>query len=195
MKRYLILWMRTNLIWSKGVCICIVLCGNVLSDIFLFLQSKQTATPEVDKKIEEYKRENPGMFSWEIRDKLLKDGVCDRNNVPSGETRVMDFLWNLKIAPKPRKWHRLKLKGSQFYSKFSLYIIYNFVYRDHLPNLIILWKSFFFSSSERNQSHPALQVRRSRWWWRVWRWGGEEGDGREWLADETQHRWHPGRQM
>lgn len=25
------------------------------------------------------------MFSWEIRDKLLKDGVCDRGTVPSGE--------------------------------------------------------------------------------------------------------------
>ena len=51
--------------------------------------SKQTASPEVDKKIEEYKRENPGMFSWEIRDKLLKDGVCDRNNVPSGRRRFL----------------------------------------------------------------------------------------------------------
>nr|XP_033487942.1 paired box protein Pax-3b isoform X2 [Epinephelus lanceolatus] len=40
-------------------------------------------TPDVEKRIEEYKRENPGMFSWEIRDKLLKDGICDRNNVPS----------------------------------------------------------------------------------------------------------------
>lgn len=38
----------------------------------------------MEKKIEEYKRENPGMFSWEIRDKLLKDAVCDRNTVPSG---------------------------------------------------------------------------------------------------------------
>ncbi|XP_046733150.1 paired box protein Pax-3a isoform X2 [Silurus meridionalis] len=43
----------------------------------------KNTTPDVDKKIEEYKRENPGMFSWEIRDKLLKDGICDRNNVPS----------------------------------------------------------------------------------------------------------------
>ncbi|KTF94960.1 hypothetical protein cypCar_00021112, partial [Cyprinus carpio] len=43
----------------------------------------KSTTPDVDKKIEEYKRENPGMFSWEIRDKLLKDGICDRNNVPS----------------------------------------------------------------------------------------------------------------
>ena len=46
---------------------------------------KQVATPDVEKRIEEYKRENPGMFSWEIRDKLLKDGVCDRSTVPSGE--------------------------------------------------------------------------------------------------------------
>nr|XP_061797754.1 paired box protein Pax-3-like isoform X6 [Nerophis lumbriciformis] len=40
-------------------------------------------TPDVEKRIEECKRENPGMFSWEIRDKLLKDGICDRDNVPS----------------------------------------------------------------------------------------------------------------
>nr|XP_006008680.1 PREDICTED: paired box protein Pax-3 isoform X1 [Latimeria chalumnae] len=43
----------------------------------------KVTTPDVEKKIEEYKRENPGMFSWEIRDKLLKDGVCDRNTAPS----------------------------------------------------------------------------------------------------------------
>ncbi|XP_078281684.1 paired box protein Pax-7 isoform X2 [Rhinoraja longicauda] len=43
----------------------------------------RVATPDVEKKIEEYKRENPGMFSWEIRDKLLKDGICDRSTVPS----------------------------------------------------------------------------------------------------------------
>ena len=34
-------------------------------------------------KIEDYKQENPSIFAWEIRDKLLSDGVCDKNNVPS----------------------------------------------------------------------------------------------------------------
>ncbi|XP_035696343.1 paired box protein Pax-7-like isoform X2 [Branchiostoma floridae] len=43
----------------------------------------RVATPEVEKKIEDYKRDNPGMFSWEIRDRLLKDGMCDRSTVPS----------------------------------------------------------------------------------------------------------------
>lgn len=43
----------------------------------------RVATPEVEKKIEQYKRENPGIFSWEIRDRLLKDGICDRSSVPS----------------------------------------------------------------------------------------------------------------
>lgn len=43
----------------------------------------RVATPEVEKKIEQYKRENPGIFSWEIRDRLLKEGICDRSSVPS----------------------------------------------------------------------------------------------------------------
>lgn len=56
--------------------------------VYLLVSStslQQVATPDVEKRIEEYKRDNPGMFSWEIRDKLLKDGVCDRSTVPSGE--------------------------------------------------------------------------------------------------------------
>ena len=36
----------------------------------------RVATPEVEKRIEDYKKENPGVFSWEIRDKLLKV-TCD----------------------------------------------------------------------------------------------------------------------
>ncbi|KAF3856149.1 hypothetical protein F7725_016872 [Dissostichus mawsoni] len=35
---------------------------------------------EADRGVQE---RDPGMFSWEIRDKLLKDGVCDRSTVPS----------------------------------------------------------------------------------------------------------------
>lgn len=34
-------------------------------------------------KIEEYKQENPSIFAWEIRDRLLQEGACDKSNVPS----------------------------------------------------------------------------------------------------------------
>ena len=43
----------------------------------------KVATPNVVTKIEEYKQENPSIFAWEIRDRLLQEGVCDKNNVPS----------------------------------------------------------------------------------------------------------------
>ena len=32
----------------------------------------RVATPEVENKIDEYKKENPGIFSWEIRERLVK---------------------------------------------------------------------------------------------------------------------------
>lgn len=41
------------------------------------------ATPEIETRIEDYKRENPGIFSWEIRDRLVKEGICDRSTAPS----------------------------------------------------------------------------------------------------------------
>ena len=38
----------------------------------------RVATPEIENKIEDYKKENPGVFSWEIRDRLIK--VSHRSN-------------------------------------------------------------------------------------------------------------------
>jgi len=43
----------------------------------------RVATPEVENKIDEYKKENPGIFSWEIRERLVKDGLCDKESAPS----------------------------------------------------------------------------------------------------------------
>lgn len=43
----------------------------------------RVATPEVEGRIEQYKRENPSIFSWEIRDRLVKEGICDRSTAPS----------------------------------------------------------------------------------------------------------------
>ena len=38
---------------------------------------------EVEKKIQELQETNPGIFSWEVRDRLVEEGVCSQDNVPS----------------------------------------------------------------------------------------------------------------
>ncbi|XP_048851970.1 paired box protein Pax-5 isoform X2 [Brienomyrus brachyistius] len=43
----------------------------------------KVATPKVVDKIADYKRQNPTMFAWEIRDRLLAERVCDNDTVPS----------------------------------------------------------------------------------------------------------------
>ena len=43
----------------------------------------KVATPPVVDAISKYKKENPTMFAWEIRDRLLSEGVCNQENVPS----------------------------------------------------------------------------------------------------------------
>ncbi|RCN52378.1 paired box' domain protein [Ancylostoma caninum] len=43
----------------------------------------KVATPRVVGCIAAYKRANPTMFAWEIREKLLQERVCDPDNVPS----------------------------------------------------------------------------------------------------------------
>ena len=54
----------------------------------------RVATPGVVGKISEYKRECPSIFAWEIRDRLLSEGVCNADNVPS-----VSFLQLVRIFP------------------------------------------------------------------------------------------------
>ncbi|XP_058128650.1 protein gooseberry-like [Anopheles ziemanni] len=43
----------------------------------------RVSTPEIETRIEELRKANPGIFSWEIRDRLIKDGLCDKTSAPS----------------------------------------------------------------------------------------------------------------
>lgn len=43
----------------------------------------RVATPEIENRIEAMKEENPGIFSWEIREQLIKEGICDKQSAPS----------------------------------------------------------------------------------------------------------------
>ena len=43
----------------------------------------KVATPVVVEAIANYKRQNPTMFAWEIRERLLSEAICDPDNIPS----------------------------------------------------------------------------------------------------------------
>lgn len=43
----------------------------------------KVATPTVVEAITEFKRHNPTMFAWEIKEKLVAEGICDSDKVPS----------------------------------------------------------------------------------------------------------------
>ncbi|XP_071336605.1 paired box protein Pax-2a isoform X7 [Trachinotus anak] len=63
----------------------------------------KVATPKVVEKIAEYKRQNPTMFAWEIRDRLLAEGVCDNDTVPSVSSinRIIRTKVQQQFHPSP----------------------------------------------------------------------------------------------
>lgn len=56
--------------------------GSVLPGTIGGSKPRVTTSRVVDA-IRRYKDKEPGIFAWEIRDRLLSDGVCDKFNVPS----------------------------------------------------------------------------------------------------------------
>lgn len=74
-----------------------LLSRNVISRCFLFryLQTgsirpgviggskPKVATPKVINAITNYKKAQPTMFAWEIKSKLINDGICDEKSAPS----------------------------------------------------------------------------------------------------------------
>ncbi|KAK6626421.1 Paired box protein Pax-3-B [Polyplax serrata] len=67
----------------------------------------RVATPEVEKRIEDYKKSNPGIFSWEIRDKLIKEGICDKNSAPSVSSISRLLRGGRRDDSDPRKNHSI----------------------------------------------------------------------------------------
>ena len=43
----------------------------------------RVGTPDIEKKVSEYAEKNPGMFSWEVKERLVEEGVCTTDTAPS----------------------------------------------------------------------------------------------------------------
>ncbi|XP_057326591.1 protein gooseberry isoform X4 [Microplitis mediator] len=77
----------------------------------------RVATPEVEASAKDLQRQKPGIFSWEIRDQLIKDGVCDKTSAPSVSSisRLLRGPTNqTRLGDDPRRNHSIDgiLRGS-----------------------------------------------------------------------------------
>ena len=58
-------------------------------------------TPRIAQRIMEYRKEQPGLFSWEIRDRLVNEGLCSKENLPSlsSISRLLKNKHKFETAP------------------------------------------------------------------------------------------------
>merc|ERR1719273_29719 len=70
----------------------------------------KVATPHVVDAIAKYKKDNPTMFAWEIRDRLLSEGVCTHDNVPSVSS--INRIVRNKAAEKAKGSHAGSTSGT-----------------------------------------------------------------------------------
>jgi len=79
----------------------------------------KVATPEVVSKIEGYKKDNPTIFAWEIREKLISDGVCNNNTAPSVSS-INRILRNRAAERAAADFARVSQSGYPFYPPYGL---------------------------------------------------------------------------
>ncbi|XP_025087240.1 paired box protein Pax-6-like [Pomacea canaliculata] len=77
----------------------------------------RVATSDVVSRIAQYKRECPSIFAWEIRDRLLSEGICNQENIPSVSSinRVLRNLAaeNQKVMGQSSMYDKLGLLNGQ----------------------------------------------------------------------------------
>ncbi|KAK3738356.1 hypothetical protein QZH41_014341 [Actinostola sp. cb2023] len=79
----------------------------------------KVATPPVVSKILQYKQQNPTIFAWEIRDRLVEEGVCDRENTPSVSS-INRILRN-KAAERAAQFAMLERERQHLASLYGLH--------------------------------------------------------------------------
>ncbi|XP_046665266.1 paired box protein Pax-6 isoform X4 [Homalodisca vitripennis] len=76
----------------------------------------RVATNGVVTKIADYKRECPSIFAWEIRDRLLSEGVCTNDNIPSVSS-INRVLRNLAA----QKEQQVSAQNESVYDKLRMF--------------------------------------------------------------------------
>ncbi|OQR72862.1 paired box protein Pax-2a-like [Tropilaelaps mercedesae] len=71
----------------------------------------RVSTPLVIEKILGYKKENSSLFAWEIRERLLREGVCPREALPSVSSinRILRKKNESQAGQEPHRPHRRRV--------------------------------------------------------------------------------------
>ena len=77
----------------------------------------RVTTPKVVQHIRELKHRDPGIFAWEIRDRLTQDGICDKYTVPSVSS-ISRILRN-KIGALPTALLPINAPDLQMHSSYN----------------------------------------------------------------------------
>lgn len=102
----------------------------------------RVATTEVVNKISQYKRECPSIFAWEIRDRLLQDGVCSNDNIPSvSRPWIIVFVHRQNYNSEKWQWI-LGQRNNETGSTWRQCILY---FNSHFARIIALANPFFWS--------------------------------------------------
>ncbi|KAG8443994.1 hypothetical protein GDO86_009250 [Hymenochirus boettgeri] len=107
----------------------------------------RVTTPNVVKHIREYKQGDPGIFAWEIRDRLLADNVCDKYNVPSVSSISRILRNKIGNLSQPSQYENNKQPSSQ------PTLPYNHIYQYPYPNPISPG-----STKVPSHHHPGVHV-------------------------------------
>ena len=88
----------------------------------------RVTTTKVVDAIRVYKSFDPGMFAWEIKEKLISDGVCTKVNVPSVSSISRILRKRLHEMPVANQENTVQQKNSpnSSYSDASSNSIVNF---------------------------------------------------------------------
>ncbi|MEE6474725.1 hypothetical protein FKM82_010471 [Ascaphus truei] len=105
----------------------------------------RVTTPNVVKHIRDYKQGDPGIFAWEIRDRLLADSVCDKYNVPSVSSISRILRNKIGNLSQPSQYESTK-------QPVQSALQYNHIYQYPYPNPISP------GSTKMSSHHPGVHM-------------------------------------
>ncbi|PIO64125.1 paired box' domain protein [Teladorsagia circumcincta] len=105
----------------------------------------RVTTPKVVEYIRLLKYSDPGIFSWEIRDRLVNDGICNKDSVPSVSSisrilrsKTPKGMESLQFLPYPRcpqaEHIALQMHYNQHNINFTIGIVTTIELADCLPS-------------------------------------------------------------